>query len=145
VCKKIESEFAKSLAQGATVSRPLPPAQHQEPTPQIELYTEQHEERFDKRAKEVNAGRAHLLPHRDTRWTYRDHGSNRNSGGVVPPSRERRMREPKLGPTQFKAEVEKLQREGRMPTLEAVLDAVASARTEYREKLLAARRGKKAK
>ena len=57
------------------------------------------------------------------------------------------MSEPKLGSTQFKAEVEKLQREGRMPTLEAVLDAVVSARAEYREKILAARhgRGKKAK
>jgi hypothetical protein len=53
VCKKIEKEFAKSLAQGATISKPLPPAQHQEPTPQIELYTEQHEERFDKRAKKL--------------------------------------------------------------------------------------------
>lgn len=53
--------------------------------------------------------------------------------------------EPKVGPTQFKQEVERLQREGKMPTLEAVLDAVASARAEYREKILAARRGKKAK
>jgi hypothetical protein len=51
----------------------------------------------------------------------------------------------KLGPTEFQTEVEKLQREGRMPTLEAVLDAVASTRLEFREKILAARRGKKAK
>jgi len=49
----------------------------------------------------------------------------------------------KIGPTQFKAEVERLQREGRMPSLEAVLQAVAEARAEYREKILAARRGKK--
>ena len=34
------------------------------------------------------------------------------------------MSEPKIGPTQFKAEVERLQREGKMPTLEAVLAAV---------------------
>jgi hypothetical protein len=54
------------------------------------------------------------------------------------------MSEPKIGPTQFKLEVEKLQREGRMPSLEAVLQAVAEARAEYREKILAARRGKKA-
>ncbi len=54
------------------------------------------------------------------------------------------MREPKFGPMQFKLEVEKLQREGRMPSLEAVLQAVAEARAEYREKILAARRGKKA-
>ena len=49
------------------------------------------------------------------------------------------MSEPKVGPTDFRKEVEKLQREGRMPTLEAVLEAVASARTEYRDKILAAR------
>ena len=49
----------------------------------------------------------------------------------------------KLGPTQFQAEVERLQREGKFPSLEAVLDAVASARAEYRDKILAARRGKK--
>ncbi len=34
------------------------------------------------------------------------------------------MREPKLGPTQFKLEVEKLQREGRMPTLDQLLEAI---------------------
>jgi hypothetical protein len=51
----------------------------------------------------------------------------------------------KLGPSEFQKEIQKLQSEGRMPTLEAVLDAVASARTEYRDKILAARRGKKGK
>jgi hypothetical protein len=55
------------------------------------------------------------------------------------------MSEPKVGPSDFQKEVEKLQREGRMPTLEAVLDAVASARLDFRDKILAARRGKKAK
>ncbi len=50
------------------------------------------------------------------------------------------MSEPKLGPTQFKLEVEKLQREGRMPSLEAVLEAVADARMKYRDKILAARK-----
>ncbi len=49
----------------------------------------------------------------------------------------------KLGPTQFKAEVERLQREGKMPTLEEVLAAVAETRAEYREKILAARKSRK--
>lgn len=49
----------------------------------------------------------------------------------------------KIGPTQFKLEVEKLQREGRMPSLEAILQAVAEARAEYREKILAARKLKR--
>lgn len=53
------------------------------------------------------------------------------------------MSEPKIGPTQFKAEIERLQREGKMPTLEAVLAAVAETRAEYREKILAARRSRK--
>ena len=52
------------------------------------------------------------------------------------------MSEPKVGPSDFQKEIEKLQREGRMPTLEAVLEAVASARTEYRDKILAARKGR---
>jgi hypothetical protein len=51
------------------------------------------------------------------------------------------MSEPKLGPTQFKLEVEKLQREGRMPTLGQLLQAIGETRAEYREKILAARRG----
>jgi len=34
----------------------------------------------------------------------------------------------KLGPTQFKAEVERLKREGRMPSLSELLDAVPEAR-----------------
>jgi hypothetical protein len=54
------------------------------------------------------------------------------------------MSEKKVGPTQFRAEVERLKAEGRMPSLEAVLQAVAETRAEYRDKILAARRGKKA-
>jgi len=53
------------------------------------------------------------------------------------------MSEPKMGPTEYKAEIERLQREGRMPTLEAVLAAVAETRTEYRERILAARKSRK--
>lgn len=53
------------------------------------------------------------------------------------------MSEPKMGPTQFKAEIERLQREGKMPTLEAVLAAVAEVRAEYRERILAARKSRK--
>jgi hypothetical protein len=50
------------------------------------------------------------------------------------------MSEPKLGPSDFQKEVERLQREGKMPSLEAVLEAVASTRAEYRDKILAARK-----
>jgi len=50
------------------------------------------------------------------------------------------MSEPKLGPTQFKLEVEKLQREGRMPTLDQLLRAIAEVRETYRLKILAARK-----
>lgn len=53
------------------------------------------------------------------------------------------MSEPKMGPTEYKAEIERLQREGKMPSLEAVLAAVAETRAEYREKILAARRSRK--
>jgi hypothetical protein len=55
------------------------------------------------------------------------------------------MSEPKLGPSDFAAEVERLKAAGKMPSLEAVLDAVASARIEYRDKILAAREGKRDK
>jgi len=53
------------------------------------------------------------------------------------------MSEPKLGPTQFKLEVEKLQREGRMPTLDQLLQAIGETRAEYGEKILATRRSRK--
>ena len=53
------------------------------------------------------------------------------------------MREPKMGPTQFKAEVERLKVAGKMPSLEEVLAAVAKVRAELAPKILAARWGKK--
>jgi hypothetical protein len=37
----------------------------------------------------------------------------------------------KLGPTQFKAEVERLQAEGRMPSLSELLKAVAETRKKF--------------
>jgi hypothetical protein len=46
----------------------------------------------------------------------------------------------KMGPTEMLAEVERLKAAGRMPSLEAVLQAVAEVRQEYRPKILAARR-----
>jgi hypothetical protein len=52
------------------------------------------------------------------------------------------IREFKLGPTQFQSEVERLQAEGRMPTLSELLDVIAVVRTEYRGKILEARRSK---
>jgi len=51
----------------------------------------------------------------------------------------------KFGPTQFQAEVERLQREGKMPSLEAVLSAVAEIRELYRPRILAARKTRRAK
>ena len=53
------------------------------------------------------------------------------------------MNEPKMGPTEFAAEVERLKAEGRFPSLETLLAAIAQTRAEYREKILAARRAKK--
>jgi hypothetical protein len=46
----------------------------------------------------------------------------------------------KLGPTQFQAEVKRLQAEGRMFSLYELLDVIAQVRAEYREKILTARR-----
>jgi hypothetical protein len=45
----------------------------------------------------------------------------------------------KLGPTQFQADVERLQTEGRMPSLPELLDVIAEIRAEYRQKILTAR------
>ncbi len=53
------------------------------------------------------------------------------------------MSEPKFGPSDFQKEVQRLQAEGRMPSLEAVLEAVADARMKYRDKILAARKLKR--
>ena len=53
------------------------------------------------------------------------------------------MREPKMGPTQFKTEVERLKAAGKMPSLEEVLAAIAKVIAEFAPKILAARRGKK--
>jgi len=53
------------------------------------------------------------------------------------------MSEPKIGPSDFQREVEKLQREGRFPSLEDLLEAIASTRAEYREKILAVRKSRK--
>jgi len=52
------------------------------------------------------------------------------------------MREPKMGPTQFKTEVERLKAAGKMPSLEEVLAAVAKVRAEFVPKILATRRAK---
>ena len=51
----------------------------------------------------------------------------------------------KFGPTQFQEEVERLQREGKMPSLEAVLSAVGEIREIYRPRILAARKTRRAK
>jgi hypothetical protein len=49
----------------------------------------------------------------------------------------------KMGPTEMRAEIIRLHREGKMPSLEEVLAAVANVRAEFVPKILAARRGKK--
>jgi hypothetical protein len=53
------------------------------------------------------------------------------------------MRESKMGPTEMRTEIIRLHREGKMPSLEELLKAVQETRAEYRENILAARRGKK--
>jgi hypothetical protein len=49
------------------------------------------------------------------------------------------MNEPKLGPTELRAEIVRLHRAAEMPTLEQVLSAVAEARILYADKIRAAR------
>jgi hypothetical protein len=51
-------------------------------------------------------------------------------------------KEPKLGPSDFQKEVERLKAEQKMPTLEALLEVVGEVRNEYRPKILAARKKK---
>ena len=53
------------------------------------------------------------------------------------------MNEPKMGPTEFAAEVERLKAEGRFPSLETLLATIAETRAEFAPKILAARLGKK--
>ena len=48
--------------------------------------------------------------------------------------------EPKLGPTELQAEVERLHAEGKLPPLHEVLGAVASAREKFSHKILEARK-----
>jgi hypothetical protein len=55
------------------------------------------------------------------------------------------IRELKIGPTQFQAEVERLKAAGKFPSLDELLAAVASARAEFVPKILAARRKRGAK
>ena len=50
------------------------------------------------------------------------------------------MSEPKVGPTQFQEEVERLKREGKMPSLEEVLAAIDEVKQEYGPLILAARK-----
>ena len=53
------------------------------------------------------------------------------------------MSEPKIGPTEFASEVERLKAEGRFPSLETLLAAIGNVRAEFAPKILAARRSKK--
>jgi hypothetical protein len=49
------------------------------------------------------------------------------------------MKEPKFGPSDFQKEILRLQKEGRMPSLQAVLQAVGEIREVYRPLILLAR------
>lgn len=49
------------------------------------------------------------------------------------------MSEKKVGPSDFQAEVERLQAAGEFPSLDEVLDAVADARRKYAPKIREAR------
>ncbi len=53
------------------------------------------------------------------------------------------MSEPKVGPSDFQKEVERLKAAGQMPSLERLLEVIAETRAEYRERILAARRSRK--
>ena len=53
------------------------------------------------------------------------------------------MSEPKMGPTEFAADVEKLKAGESFPSLETLLAAIAETRAEFVPKILAARRGRK--
>jgi len=67
-----------------------------------------------------------------------EHGAiNRGSLGEVQVKEPKKtkilpIRALKLGPTQFQAEVKRLQAEGRMPSLPELLDVIAEVRAEYR-------------
>ncbi len=45
----------------------------------------------------------------------------------------------KLGPTQFQAEIDRLTKDGKLPPLDEVLDAVSSARQKYAHHIITAR------
>lgn len=49
------------------------------------------------------------------------------------------MSEQKVGPTEFKAEAERLHAAGKLPKLEDLLSAVSDTRKEYAPKILKAR------
>jgi hypothetical protein len=51
------------------------------------------------------------------------------------------MSEPKVGPTEFQAEAQRLHTAGKLPSLEELLSAVGETRKEYAPKILKAREG----
>jgi hypothetical protein len=53
-------------------------------------------------------------------------------------------KESKLGPSDFQKEVERLKAEGKMPTLEELLEVIGEVRKQYRPKILPARKKKSA-
>jgi hypothetical protein len=50
------------------------------------------------------------------------------------------MSEPKLGPTEFQAEIERLKAAGQLPELHELLAAVADSRSKFADKIIAARK-----
>lgn len=51
------------------------------------------------------------------------------------------MSEKKVGPSDFKAEVERLHAAGKLPKLEDLLDAISETRKKYADKILESRKG----
>jgi hypothetical protein len=49
----------------------------------------------------------------------------------------------KMGPTEMKAEVERLQAAGKMPSLEDLLAVIGDVRSEYAPQILKSRQGEK--
>lgn len=47
----------------------------------------------------------------------------------------------KMGPTEMRAEIIRLHREGKMPTAEKLVEVLLEIRAEYAPKILAARKG----
>jgi len=62
---------------------------------------------------------------------------NKKFGKILP------IKALKLGPSQHAAEVERLKTTGKLPSLEELLNVIGEVRSEFRPRILAARKGRK--